>query len=73
MMESDGSTVFQTTNDPAVNQQFRERGQRSVAISQKTGEIVDSPFASMEEMKEAFDRVKGEAIERGQSRDQGRD
>ncbi|MEP1327059.1 hypothetical protein [Pseudophaeobacter sp.] len=73
MMESDGSAIFQTTNDPAVNQQYRDRGERSVAASQNSGETTDSPFASMEEMQEAFDKIKGEAIERGQSRDQGRD
>mgnify|MGYP000031967945 CR=1 FL=1 len=74
MMESDGSIAFQTTNDPAVNQQYRDRGERSVAASHNSGsETTDSPFTSMEEMQEAFDKIKGEAVERGQSRDQGRD
>ncbi|MCT4609244.1 MAG: hypothetical protein N4A70_08550 [Pelagimonas sp.] len=72
MMQPDGSTYFQRTNDRQVNKLHEDRGETPVhsVVGDHGLEAgaIDNPFGSQEDLKRTFDQVKGREVSRGQSK-----
>lgn len=72
MMQDDGATHFQKTNDPQVNQHYEERGETLVHSDTEDHGLedgaIDNPFGAKGDLERAFNRVKGHEVARGQTK-----
>lgn len=72
MMQDDGATHFQRTDDPQVNQHYEDRGETPVNSDIDDHGLeagaIDNPFGAKGDLEKAFNRVKGHEIARGQSK-----
>ena len=79
MMQSDGSTPFQATNDPEVNQHYKDRGETAVPQSLGSGEPsqsnnpkagYDRPQMSQSDYARAFQQASERTNEISKSKEQ---
>lgn len=73
MMQSDGSTPFQATNDPEVNQHYKDRGE--TAVPQSMGfdaPDADGPYnrprGTLEQLRESFNEAVDRPVETSKSK-----